>query len=140
MIVVLVLLGVSLSLFLGFNFRSLEGMRLRTTGKDLYQFFKGARSAAMIQDTPNACLYYPANATIQEGLRNRHMFLPSGVAIILEDPPNDDEEPIALTTFYPDGTAVTNTILLGVGERRLAISIHPILGRIIVNSHPDEEL
>lgn len=139
MIVVLVLLGVSLSLFLGFNFRQLESMRLRTTGKDLYQFFKGARSAAMIEDAPNSCLYYPANATILESLRNKRMFLATGITIVVEDPPNNDDEPIVLTTFYPDGTAVMNTVILDAGERRLALSIQPILGRVVVKPHPDRE-
>jgi len=139
MIVVLVLLGVTMGLFLGFNFRQMESLRLRAAGRDMYQFLRGARSAAMIEDMPNVCLYYPQNATLGEGLRRRQMALPPGVRILLEEEPEDDTAPLALTTFYPDGTAVMNTIVLGVKERRLAVTVRPILGQVIIEAHPDDD-
>ena len=139
MIVVLILLGVSLSLFLGFNFRQLDGMRLGAAGRDIYKFLNGARSAAMIEDLPNSCLYFPKNGTISQKLRKQRLFLPENVRIYVENPPEDEEEPIELTVFYPDGTAVMNVVQLGIKERRLGVRIQPVLGKVVLDDSPEED-
>ena len=162
LIVVVAIMGLGLSLFLGLNYRQRETFRWRSSLRELQVFLKVARSYAILERRANTCSYRPSGRLIHEKLRGRHLVLPEGVKLVLsaeeqarleelareaESPESGDGDkagktPLAeldLVTFYGDGGATGGPLRLQCGERRARVEIDTLTGEVkILQEHADD--
>ena len=150
LIVVVAIMGLGLSVFLGLNYRQRESFRWRTSLRELKVFLKLARSYAVLEHRPDICTYDPARRTFQESLRRRRVELAPGVELKLSEeeqaaaaaPPAEGEKkkaPLKLVTFYPDGGAGGGPLRLRSGSRRARLEIDPLTGEVrIVEEEADD--
>lgn len=138
LLVVMVLLALSVSIWYGINFRQRDSFRLKTATRSLHSFFLASRSYALLADQDNECRYLPDSRTIEESLRQRQLQLPEGIAISLSAEGDVLQEPESLLTFYADGSAAGGPFFIHSGSRQLAMEVDPILGKVSVRDAKDD--
>lgn len=161
LIVVIAIMGLGLSVFLGLNYRQRESFRWRTSLRELQVFFKLARSYAVLERRPDVCSYDPAGRIFRESLRQRRVVLPAGVELVLSEEEKSrlaaaeaeaadktagdqktDAQPVALkqVTFYGDGGAGGGPVRLRSGRYRARLEIDPLTGVVrVVQETADDE-
>ncbi len=140
LLVVMVLLALSVSIWYGVNFRQRDSFRLRTAARSLHAFFLASRSYALLADQDNECQYLPAARVVEESLRHRRQELPPGIDVCLsvDGEPLVGEEPEVLLTFYADGSAAGGPLFLRSGSRQLLLEVDPVLGEVKISVPGDE--
>lgn len=139
MIIVVALLGLSLTLFLGYNFSQRERLQLKSSARELFTFFQAARGYALVQGQTNPCLFDPGNRTVSESLHGKVLALPEAVDLVLEEEAGEEPVTTTLTVFYPDGSARGGEVRLRGGGRSLSLIIDPFLGEVSIEEHAQEE-
>ncbi len=150
LLVVMAIMALGLSVFLGLNYRQRESFRWRTSLRELKVFLKLARSYAILERRPNSCYYDPAKRSFSESLRRRRVRLPPGVELVLDEKRKaeleqlvDGREPAAaeekkqkarlrLAIFYADGGAGGEPLQLRCGRRRARLEINSLTGAVRV--------
>ncbi len=144
LIVVVAIMGMGLSLFLGINYRQREAFRWRTNLRELQVFLKVARSYAVLERRANACSFNFKDRTFSEKLRRKKVVLTAAVELVLSpeqqalrdaavsnDEAADSEKPeIVLITFFADGGAAGGPIELKSGRRRALLAVDALTGAI----------
>ncbi len=162
LIVVVAIMGLGLSLFLGLNYRQRENFRWRSGLRELQVFLKVARSYAILERRANTCSYRPSGRLIFESLRGRRLVLPEGVMLMLspedrarleklvgeteasvsgENDKAGGASPVKLdlVTFYGDGGATGGPLRLQSGVRRARVEIDTLTGEVkILQERADE--
>ncbi len=128
LLVVILIMSISMGLFLGLNYGQKESVQLKAAGRELAQLFKTAKSYALLQGKKNKCLYLSEENIIKDELRGKKVSLSEKIVISSVNTSND--EPIALATFYPDGSAQAEKITLKSGSKTINIKIDPLLGQV----------
>jgi prepilin-type N-terminal cleavage/methylation domain-containing protein len=128
LLVVLLIISVSMSLVLGFNFKQRDSVKLKSSGRELAHFLRAARSIALVQGQKNICYYNATTHDFEDILHNKKMHLPPRISLMLSSENATSTHKIA--TFYPDGSAEAGTLGLQSGQRRLDVVIDPVLGDI----------
>jgi prepilin-type N-terminal cleavage/methylation domain-containing protein len=139
LLVVMVLLALTVSIWYGINFRQRDSFRLRTAARSLHTFFLASRSYALLADQDNECRYLPAARTVEESLRHRQQQLPPGIDVCLSVGGEPLGEPEVLLTFYADGSAAGGPLYLRSGSRQLLLEVDPVLGEVKISVPGDEE-
>jgi len=155
LIVVVAIMGLGLSVFLGLNYRQRESFRWRTSLRELKVFLKLARSYAVLERRPDNCSYDPAGRIFSESLRRRRVRLPPGVKLVLNEKqkaalagaaakprPGDkkkDKPKLRLVTYYADGGAGGGPLRLQSGSRRARLEINPLTGSVRVVEEEAED-
>ncbi len=138
LLVVMVLLALSVSIWYGINFRQRDSFRLKTATRSLHAFFLASRSYALLADQDNECHYLPDSRTIEESLRQRQLKLPEGIAISLSADEEPLQEPELLLTFYADGSAAGGPLFICSGSRQLVMAVDPVLGEVRIQAEKDD--
>ena len=148
LIIVVAIMGMGLSIFLGFNYRQREAFRWRTNLRELHVFLKVARSYAVLERRTNVCRFNPKEKKFSEELRGREMILAAPAELVLSDEQQDalaeaareltvaeDDDPkpvvqIILFTFYADGGASGEPLLIKSGRRQAVLAVDSLTGTI----------
>ncbi|MBN2706696.1 MAG: prepilin-type N-terminal cleavage/methylation domain-containing protein [Deltaproteobacteria bacterium] len=145
MIVVVAVMTLGLSLFLGLNHRQRESLVWRTKLRELQVFFKAARSHAILQRRSNDCLFNPESGGLREQLDRRRVQLGPGVEIeltaaqqaFLEAAANAEprqegamQAEVSLLTFYADGGASGAPIRVFGPRSEAEFTVNPLTGGI----------
>ena len=148
LIVVVAIMGMGLSVFLGINYRQREAFRWRTNLRELHVFLKVARSYAVLERRTNICRFNPKKKQFSEALRGRQMTLTAQAELVLsaaqstalaaaesklEVAEDDETKPvprIILFTFYADGGASGEPLLLKSGRRQAVLEVDSLTGGI----------
>lgn len=117
-----------MGLFLGLNYRQQESVQLKAAGRELAQLCRTAKSYALLEGKKNKCLYLPKEDIIKDELRGRKISLSK--KIIINAINSNNNEPITLVTFYPDGSAQAEKITLKSGSETISLKIDPLLGQV----------
>ncbi len=131
LMLVMVLLSLSVSLFLGIQFQQRDNLRLRNSARRLFTFFQAARSQALLANRDNDCWYQTASRQVVETIKRRHLALPEKVFLLSESTSGTSEEvpeKIHLARFYADGTVSGDLLTLRSGKKSLILSFDPLLG------------
>jgi general secretion pathway protein H len=126
-IIVIFIVGLSLSLVLGLTVRQQATVQLQGTARELYAFLKVARGYAIVQGRDNPCTYLPQRNAVQEALKGRILELPKGMSLA----PRPDDDPAKdriVAEFYADGSATGGELKLVLGDKALVLTIDPVLG------------
>ena len=158
LIVVVAIMGMGLSLFLGINYRQREAFRWRANLRELHVFLKLARSYAVLERRRNECLYSPEQRSFNENLRGKQVELAPGVKLVLSDEQqvlvealeNDVEvgevdteaaKPEAvMVTFYADGGASGGPLEIRSGRRGAFLEVDPLTGAVKVEERVEDEI
>lgn len=148
LIVVVAIMGMGLSLFLGLNYRQREAFQWRTNLRELHVFLKVARSYAVLERRTNECRYNPKAKRFKEKLRRKEMLLTAPAELELsvaqEDllaaaerdlavAEADDSKPVpefVVVTFYADGGASGGPLEIKSGRRKARLAIDSLTGAI----------
>ena len=147
LIVVVAIMGMGLSLFLGINYRQREAFRWRTNLRELHVFLKVARSYAVLERQTNECRFNVKEKKFSEGLRGKEVVLTAlaelelsaDQQVLLEANERDqvvaedDSTPapeVVLVTFYADGGASGGPIELKSGRRQATLAVNSLTGAI----------
>ncbi len=148
LIVVVAVMGLGLSLFLGLNYHQREAFRWRTNLRELHVFLKVARSYAVLERQTNICRFNPAKNSFSEDLRGREMTLTAPAKLVLseaqksslaaaerelsvaEDDDSRPEPKITLFTFYADGGAAGEPLRLKSGRRQADLVVDSLTGEV----------
>ncbi len=153
LIIVVAIMGMGLSLFLGINYRQREAFRWRTNLRELQVFLKVARSYAVLERRSNPCSFNFKSRIFHEKLRGRKVRLTAAAELKLSpeqqaeldaldqdqrdaeadsagDKPGKD---LVLITFFADGGAAGGSIVLESGRRRAVLAVDALTGAIKLN-------
>lgn len=148
LIVVVAIMGMGLSLFLGINYRQREAFRWRTNLREIQVFFKVARSYAVLERRYNPCSFSFKTRTFSEKLRGRKVELTAAAELKLSpeqqeeldalesdqgDNDSDSDKPdaeLVLITFFADGGAAGGSIEIASGHRHAVLAIDALTGAI----------
>ncbi len=150
LIVVVAIMGMGLSLFLGINYRQREAFRWRTNLRELQVFLKVARSYAVLERRSNPCSFNFKKRTFSEKLRGRKVVLTAAAELKLspeqqaeldaldqdqsdtEADSNGDkpDKDLVLITFFADGGAAGGSIELESGRRQAVLAVDALTGSI----------
>jgi len=145
LIVVVAIMGMGLSLFLGINYRQREAFRWRTNLRELQVFLKVARSYAVLERRANPCSFNFKDRTFGEKLRRKKVVLTAAAELVLSPEQQalrdvatsdaavdkDSKKPeIVLITFFADGGAAGGPIELKSGRRRALLAVDALTGAI----------
>ena len=157
LIVVVAIMTMGMSLFLGINYRQRETLRWRSNLRELHVFLKVARSYAVLERRFNECRYNLEQRSFVEGLRGKRVELAVGVECVLSDEQQalvdagaggktttDDavavEKPeIVIVTFYADGGASGGPLELRGGSKGAFLEIDPLTGEVKVEERVDDD-
>ncbi len=157
LIVVVAVMGLGLSLFLGLNYHQREAFRWRTNLRELHVFLKVARSYAVLERQTNICRFDSAKKSFSEELRGRKMTLTAPAELVLTEAQkssftaaerelsvaeDDDSRPqpkIILFTFYADGGASGEPIRIKSGRRQAELAVDPLTGTIKLTEQVADE-
>lgn|GEM_PF-1156628 len=128
LLVVLLIISISMSLFFGMNFRQKDAVIGRSFASELSQLMRTARSHALLAGQQNTCEYCPENRMIMEQLKGRFLKVPDAVHLIYEG--NVLEKDFVFAAFFPDGSLVVETFAIRAGELMLFPETDPFLGRV----------
>lgn len=126
-IIVIFIVGLSLSLVLGLTVRQQATVQLQTTARELYAFLKVARGYAIVQGRDNACVYLPQANAVRESLKGRVLEFPRDLRLA----PRPEDDPVKdriVAEFYSDGSASGGELKLVFGDKALVLTIDPVLG------------
>ncbi len=158
LIVVVAIMGMGLSLFLGINYRQRESFRWRTNLRELHVFLKVARSYAVLERRHNECLYSFEQRSFSESLRGKQVELAPGVKLVLSDEQQvlvealeneveDGEVDIeaakseaVMVTFYADGGASGGPLEIRSGRRGAFLKVDPLTGAVKVEERVEDEI
>ncbi len=145
LIVVVAIMGMGLSLFLGINYRQREAFRWRANLRELQVFLKVARSYAVLERRANPCSFNFKDRTFSEKLRRKKVVLTAAAELVLspeqqalrdaaasdDDADNDSEKSeIVMITFFADGGAAGGPIALKSGRRHARLAVDALTGAI----------
>lgn len=131
LLVVLLIMSISMGLFLGFNYSQRESIQLKATAKELSQFLRTAKSYSLVEGKKNKCLYLPNKNIVIEELHQRRISVPPSISIAHAG--QEGKEQVLLATFFPDGSAVAESIQLQSSEEKIKVQIDPLLGDITIS-------
>jgi len=156
LIVVVAIMGMGLSLFLGINYRQREAFRWRTNLREIQVFLKVARSYAVLERRSNPCSFNFKTRTFSEKLRGRKVVLTEAAELKLsaeqqtdldaldqdqgaagadsdKEADSDKDKPeakLVLITFFADGGAAGGSLEIVGGGRRAVLVIDALTGAI----------
>ncbi|MEA3333486.1 MAG: prepilin-type N-terminal cleavage/methylation domain-containing protein [Pseudomonadota bacterium] len=157
LIVVVAIMGMGLSVFLGINYRQREAFHWRANLRELHVFLKVARSYAILERRRNDCLYSSEQRSFRESLRGRRVELASGVEFVLSDEQQawlDAGESIraatevevgvgktalVMITFYADGGASGGPLEISSGRRGAFLEVDPLTGAVKVEERIEDD-
>ena len=148
LIVVVAIMGMGLSLFLGINYHQREAFRWRTNLRELQVFLKVARSYAVLERRLNECRYNPQTKRFREGLRGKKMTLTAAAELVLsaeqrarlealeqeqeqagaEAAAEKPEPEIVLVSFFADGGAAGGPLEIKSGRRQALLTLNTLTG------------
>jgi general secretion pathway protein H len=136
LLIVLFLITLMLGLSSVFFANTLPAGRFHATTREIAATFRHARSLAQIKGKDQVMLI---NLDTKEygivGLKTRT--IPGGINIMIEDPFYGDTRQGKYTfTFHSYGSAEGGTIVLWDDKRKVAISLDPIVGSIVLKGAP----
>ena len=148
LIVVVAIMTMGMSLFLGINYRQRETLRWRSNLRELHVFLKVARSYAVLERRTNECRYNLEQRSFEEGLRGKRVELAVGVECVLSEEQQvlvEAQESdgsvaeaekltpeIVMVTFYADGGASGGPLELHGGRKGAFLEIDPLTGEVKV--------
>ena len=157
LIVVVAIMGMGLSIFLGINYRQRDSFRWRTNLRELHVFLKVARSYAVLERRRNDCCYNPEQRSFSESLRGKGVELAAGVEFVLSDEQQalvdiekskceaaeaeagEAEAEIVMVTFYADGGASGDTLEIISGRRGAFLEVDPLTGAVKVKERIEDD-
>ncbi len=150
LIVVVAIMTMGMSLFLGINYRQREAFRWRGNLRELHVFLKVARSYAVLERRTNECRYNLEQRSFDESLRGRRVELAAGVEFVLSDEQqaliealeNDgaaaeveteaSSPEVVMVTFYADGGASGGHLEVRGGRKGALLEVDPLTGEVKV--------
>ncbi|MCD6430554.1 MAG: prepilin-type N-terminal cleavage/methylation domain-containing protein [Deltaproteobacteria bacterium] len=150
LIVVVAIMAMGVSLFLGINYRQRETFRWRSNLRELHVFLKVARSYAVLERRNNDCRYNFEQRSFIESLRGKRVELAAGVEFVLSDEQRaliearenagaaaevevEESKPeIVMVTFYADGGAAGGPLEIRGGRKGAFLEIDPLTGEVRV--------
>ncbi len=159
LIVVVAIMGMGLSIFLGINYRQREAFRWRANLRELHVFLKVARSYAVLERRRNDCCYNPEQRSFSERLRGKGVELASGVEFVLSDEQQalfeieksksevaagevelgEVEAEIVMVTFYADGGASGDPLEIISGRRGAFLEVDLLTGAVKVKERIEDD-
>ena len=157
LIVVVAIMGMGLSIFLGINYRQREAFHWRANLRELHVFLKVARSYAVLERRRNDCRYNSKQRVFSESLRGRRVELADGVEFVLSDEQQAqlesavgksevaDEEAeeievdVVIVTFYADGGASGEPLEIISGRRGAFLEVDPLTGTVKVEERIEDD-
>ncbi|RLB66512.1 MAG: hypothetical protein DRH03_12125 [Deltaproteobacteria bacterium] len=150
LIVVVAIMGMGLSLFLGINYRQREAFRWRTNLREIQVFLKVARSYAVLERRSNSCSFNFKTRTFSEKLRGRKVVLTAAAELKLSaeqqveldaldqdqsaaETDSDSDKPdaeLVLITFFADGGAAGGALEVASGRRNAVLAVDALTGAI----------
>ena len=156
LIVVVAIMTMGMSLFLGINYRQRETFHWRSNLRELHVFLKVARSYAVLERRTNECRYNLEQRSFDESLRGKRVELAAGVEFVLSDEQQaqvearegdgvaaDGEElkpEIVMVTFYADGGASGGPLEIRGGRRGATLEIDPLTGEVKVEERVEDDV
>ena len=156
LIVVVAIMGMGLSLFLGINYHQREAFRWRTNLRELQVFLKVARSYAVLERRPNPCSFNFKSRIFHEKLRGRKVMLTEAAELKLSpeqqaeldalnqdqsDTEADSDKPdteLVLITFFADGGAAGGSLEIASGRRNAVLAVDALTGAIGLTEQVDD--
>ena len=134
MIVVMVLISVSAATVFGYNFAQQENLRLKGAAREAYSFLRTSRSYAIMEGRDNVCTYVIDERRFVDNLGNISMELPEDVSMEMPEGfvRTMDVKTVDVARFHAQGTADPDVIVLASSEKRLLLTIDPVLGEVKV--------
>jgi len=148
LIVVVAIMGMGLSLFLGINYHQREAFRWRTNLREIQVFLKVARSYAVLERRSNPCSFNFKTRTFSEKLRGRKVVLTAAAELKLSaeqqveldaldqgaaETDSDSDKPdaeLVLITFFADGGAAGGALEIASGRRNAVLAVDALTGAI----------
>jgi len=138
----MMIISLGTAVFLGFNYAQRDALQLRSGARQIFAFLNHARSVALLEGTPNHCLFSTQNSSWAQSAREKTLSLPDHVSISFDSKNKASDksrsESKLVVTFFPDGTATQSRISLQAGDHAVNIEISPLLGQVVL--HPMESL
>ncbi len=150
LIVVVAIMTMGMSLFLGINYHQRETLLWRSNLRELHVFLKVARSYAVLERRTNECRYNLERRSFGEGLRGKRVELAVGVECALSDEQQAlvdagvgvraatevevgvEKPEILMVTFYADGGASGGPLEVCGGRKAAFLEINPLTGAVTV--------
>jgi general secretion pathway protein H len=130
-LVVLVILGLTVSLIVARGPARSTGFDLRATADDIAQQLRLARSEAISTDRTTAFTLDAAGRRYEiDGAAGAT--LPPEVALAMTTVTGGKPRPQGAISFGPDGSSSGGRVLLGAGGRQLAVVVDWLTGRVVV--------
>ena len=158
LIVVVAIMGLGLSLFLGINYRQREAFRWRGNLRELHIFLKVARSYAVLERRRNDCRYNLEQRSFSESLRGKRVELALGVEAVLSDEQQaliearesdgvagdveevgEVESEIVMVTFYADGGASGGPLEIRSDRRGAFLEVDPLTGAVKLEERVEDD-
>ncbi len=158
LIVVVAIMGMGLSIFLGINYRQREAFHWRANLRELHVFLKVARSYAVLERRRNDCRYNSKQRSFSESLRGKRVELASGVEFVLSDEQQalaevdenksevadveaeEIEAEIVMVTFYADGGASGGPLEISSDRRGAFLEVDPLTGAVKVEERDVDDI
>jgi prepilin-type N-terminal cleavage/methylation domain-containing protein len=131
LLVVMLIISIASGVFLGYNYRQRDSVRLRSAAGEVRQFLRVVQGHAVLEGRDNTCQYRIGEHTLVEALRGRKLALPESVTLDLEGQ-RLEEEAVVLARFFADGSAEAGRIVLAAAGQNIIVIIDPVLGEVHV--------
>lgn len=126
LLVVVLIMTMSMSLFLGYNFRQRDMVQLRSAARDVHQWMRASRSHALVQGQDNLGEYDVRGHELRSSLRERTLNLPDAVRLVLAE--GESRGVVPVFHFFADGSAERSQVVLRIEDREIKILVDPVLG------------
>lgn len=128
-VVVMLIIALGSSVFLGYQLSQRETLQLRSGGRQLALYLRQAKSYAVLKGAANSCYYQTETRTISQDLNDRSLTLPGGVILRLTGQSSGSKE-LLITRFFADGSSLLSTFAIVNQDRSMQCRIDPILGTV----------
>ncbi|MBN2808033.1 MAG: prepilin-type N-terminal cleavage/methylation domain-containing protein [Deltaproteobacteria bacterium] len=157
LIVVVAIMAMGMSLFLGINYRQRETFNWRSNLRELHVFLKAARSYAVLERRTNICRYSSEQHSFSESLRGKRVKLTDGVEFILAEEQQAqldsgvgaraatevdvgrEKAQIDMVAFYADGGAAGGPLEIHGGRRTAFLEIDPLTGEVRIEERVSDD-
>lgn len=134
-LVVIAIMGLVLGVLAAHGPPHLGGLQARAAAGALAETFRTARAAAIEQGVPvNVAIDPVRREFAADGAALRH-FAPD-VTVAVLPPTLPGPGTVRIIRFAPDGSATGGGVALGIGARRLAITVEWLTGKVQVRDAP----
>lgn len=130
LVVVVLLMSLAMTLFLGYNFRQESSVRLQAQAQAIAQLIRAMQSTSIVRGEDILLVYDPKKHELRSSLTNRAVSLGDDLSLYIQGEQVTKQRNVAV--FYPDGTGVCDQLTVGSTnlEHRISLQVDPLFGDV----------